>query len=372
MDTITLLIYLALAGVGLTALVQVFRVKGKKSLGLPKLVIGIVGVGLIALALVQLGAVSQWGIQPLTAGAGAIAPTTTTGAGQTATVATSTEGQAVPIDTFTLIGKEKLSNSYTTPNGTLRFYDSVTDPKSPTASTIDTITLTAGTGSSTAKKIRTETAYRIVFDGGASMYDKDYGITTFAVKDYNKNTGQYLYDLGELSRISAIAITNESLGFNGVGTNSIDNEISGANSFVNVTYNESAGDGQFYTENVIAFNGANTEAKEPVLCFEWDTSSPPEGNEISALTTQLVSGTDYSIPSSLIDYWSKQACITLGVTRSGGVSSKVKLTVTYDEANLDATDIWNLYIDDLGGIRAKDARLNTGATFDRIIFYQIP
>ena len=326
------------------------------------------------LLLANLGALQGIGInQPFTAGGAQIqpqagAPSTST----TTTTVTTTEGQAVPIDTFSVLAKEALSNSYTTANGTLRFYDSGTDPKSPTASNIDTITLTSGAGSSTAKKIKTETPYRVILDGGGSMYDDDYGIITFASKDYNKNTGQYLYDLGSLIRIATLELVNaSSTDINGVnsyviGTDEVGGDITNA---TGLTYDESVGDGQFYLQPTINFNGANQQTKEPVACFEWDTSNPPEGNEISALTQQLISGTDLAIASSLIDFWSKQECVSLGSVRDGGVSSKIKLTITVDEANLDANaDIWYFYMDDLGGIRAKDARLNTGAVYERIKF----
>jgi len=330
------------------------------------------------LALMQAGLLAGYGI-PQLAGLGeqlpfAAAPRTPSQGGVT-TVEVKAATGAFPIDTFSLASiKEKHSNSYTAANGTLKFYDDQTNPTSPTASTIDTITISAGAGSSTNKKILTDKPYRVVYDGVGTYYSKDLGIMTFQSKDYNKNTGQYAYDLGEIGKVATIddilaEIENLDKDVNGAANSSVVSiELGSETTSDQLQYNETAGDGQWYIQPTISFSGANTEVQEPVICFEFDQTNPPEGNEISAFTYQLQSGTDFGLPSDLLDYWSNEECLSLGAVVSGGTSSKIKLTVTYDEANLDTTDDWYLYVDDLGAIKGKDVVLNTAAALDKIKF----
>ena len=274
---------------------------------------------------------------------------------------------SIAIDTFSAIMKEKYSNSWSgVVNGTIRFYDSATDPKSATASNIDTITVASGAGSSTAKKIKTETPYRMVYDGIGSYYDRDYGIVTFAVKDYNKNIGQYLYDFGEIIDIASIVDWKEGNSTINGQTNS--STATGGEIVANgddvITYDISAGNNESYFDYPIEFSGSNSEVKEPVLCFEWDTSNQPEGNEITSLTTYLKEGMNFNIPQDLTNYWSKQECVSLGSIIRGGTYSLYRFTMKVDDGKL-SNDDWYLYVDDLGGIKAKDVRLNTGAVYNR-------
>ena len=386
------IIYIILGLIGLVVLVQSFRVKEKKIMNMPKFLVGFAGFVIVGLMIVQMGWLASFGINPLTAGIGnggnqnqdtdndGGVPTCPTGmvlntAGLCVSPRTGEVAKALLIESLSTISKEKYSNSQSAVSGTLRIYNSDVDPKTPTASTIDTITVSSGTGTSTNKKLRTDTAYRVVLDGAGTYYDKDYGVMTFTAKDYNPNTGSFLFDLGEVAKVSTIDdMLNES-DVSGLlnGQASITcgtDEICGGEASENVTYDESVGDGQFYIKPTISFSGANTEIKEPVVCFEWDTTNPPEGNELSALDYQLISGTDFGFAdSSWLNYWSTQSCLSAGSIAKGGVSSSIKLTLTVDEANLaNNADKWYLYVDDLSGIRAKDARLNTGATYDRTLF----
>jgi len=277
------------------------------------------------------------------------------------------------IDTLKIVeAKEKFSNAYDQVAGTLNFYDAGTDPSSPTASAIDTITVSAGAGSTTNAKLRTNTAYRVTFDGDGSYYDVDYGVITISESDYNPSTGTASISMGEVMKVSTIDdMMNESAVdgvVNGQTVATPGTAELGSNATDILWYDESVGDGQFYIEPTLSFSGANTGIKNAVLAFEWDTSNPPEGNEISALTYQLTSGTDLGIPSDLLNYWSTEEAIALGTSINGGTSSKIKLTITYDETNLDTTDVWYLAVDDLGELRGKDINLDTGATLDRITF----
>lgn len=381
MDT-NIIIWILAVIFGIVAIASFMRGKKQPILGMNKNVFGFIAllIGGVLVAL-QLGWLVSVGFAPLSSGISGQVPQAPQAPGQQVLVpVTPSAEQSVVIDTFSVTQlKEKYSNSYSTADGTLRFYDSGTDPKSPTASTIDTITVTNGAGSSTAKKLQTEKPYRVVFDGAGTYYDKDYGIITFATKDYNKNTGQYGFDAGEASAIGVpsvmLKVTDNST-VNGqttgvIGTDELGISVSIVtnNNITNLSYDKSVGDAQFYIEPTLGADGANTELKEPVFCFEWDVTNPPEGTEISAFTSQLQTGTNFNIPADLLDYWSTQSCISLGSTIGGGTTAKYRLTVTVVEADLNATDIWTLYEDDLGAIRGKDVRLNIGAQPDKITFF---
>jgi len=283
-----------------------------------------------------------------------------------------------PISTLSVISTAKNSNSHTTIGGDLDIFDPDTNPSDPTASPLDSISVSSGVGSTTNKYIKTSTPYRVVFDGEGTYYDVDYGVITFPDEDFNPSTGEYLFDMGTVTIVATIDdMLNESLLTGGYvngetsdltrGTAELGTDISSGNTD-NLTYDESAGDGQFYIKPTLSASGAYKELRDAVMCFEWDTSTPPEGNEISSIVYQLDSGTDFGIPSELVNYWSNEECISLG-SMTAGMSSRIKLLFTVDETALDDNaDIWYLGFDDLGSMRGKDVLLDTGATLDRIKF----
>ena len=90
----------------------------------------------------------------------------------------------------------------------------------------------------------------------------------------------------------------------------------------------------------MSISGSNQVAKDYVMCFVFANQNSPEGNEISAFTSQLQTGTDLGIPSDLLNFWSNEECVKLGTTVKSGSSAKYKFTITYTEANLDANDDW--------------------------------
>lgn len=277
-----------------------------------------------------------------------------------------------PISTLSVITTAKNSNSHTTIAGTLRVFDPDTNPADPTASALDTVTISSGVGSTTNKYIRTSTPYRVVFDGDGTYYDKDYGVMTFPDEDFNPSTGEYLFDMETITIVATIDdMINESGvagDVNGQSAATVGTAELGSNATDYFWYDESAGDQQYYIKPTLAASTAYTELKDAVVCFEWDTSNPPEGNEISSIVYQLDSGTDFSLPSELVNYWSTEECVSLG-TMMAGTSSKIKLTITVDESTMTAnSDIWYFGIDDLGSMRGKDINLDTGATYDRITF----
>jgi len=276
-----------------------------------------------------------------------------------------------PISTLSVISTAKNSNSHTTIAGDLDIFDPATNPADPTASALDSISVASGVGSTTNKYIRTSTPYRVVFDGEGTYYDKDYGVITFPDEDFNPSTGEYLFDMGTVTVVATIDdMLNESgvSGLvNGQSSTASGQEIENGSSADILIYDEGEGDGQFYIQPTLAVSAAYAELKSAVMCFEWDTTNPPEGNEISSIVYQLQSGTDFGMPAELVNYWSTEECIALG-DLTAGTSSTIKLTFTLDETALDTTDDWYLGFDDLGSMRGKDVSLDTGATYDRIEF----
>ena len=277
-----------------------------------------------------------------------------------------------PISTLSVISKAKNSNSYTTIGGDLDIFSPETNPSDPTASPIDSISVASGVGSTTSKYIKTSTPYRVVFDGEGTYYDVDYGVISFPDEDFNPSTGEYLFDMEEVVIVATIddmldesAVDGDVNGQSGNVTGTAELGYNGTDVFM---YDESVGDGQWYIMPTLSASTAYTELRDSVMCFEWDTSTPPEGNEISSIVYQLQSGSDFGIPSELINYWSNEECISIG-TMTAGMSSKIKLLFTVDETALDdSADIWYLGFDDLGSMRGKDVLLDTGATLDRIKF----
>lgn len=275
--------------------------------------------------------------------------------------------------------KEEYSNSWNAADYTVNYYESGTDPSSPTATAIDTTTITNGSGTDTDAVLKTCTKYRITFDGSSTYYDIDLGEVMLTAPDTDSSTVTVSYTIpgdfgttkgGELVGTLGDLIDEASMASTDGATNTMNND---ANELVNdttdsLTYDVSAGDGQFKVRMVIACNGANKVCKDVVVGFDWDDSAPPEGDEISSITAQLYTGTDLGIPSSLLNYWTKEEAVKIG-TLEGGVSGTYDLTINLTEGNLTAgDDIWYLYIDDLGAWHGKDVELGTKATGDRTAF----
>ena len=275
--------------------------------------------------------------------------------------------------------QEAHSNSWSAADGTINYYEKDVDPADPNASPIDTTTLTDGAGTDTSALLTTCTTYRTVIDGGSTYYDMDLGKIQFKAPDTTTSTVTLLEripsDFGtskgmELVGTISDLIDEASMASTDGATNTLSND---ANELVNdatdsLTYDLSAGDGQFKVRATIVCNGANKVCKDMALGFEWDSSAMPEGDEVSGITAQLYTGTDLGVPSSLLNYWSSESAVQLG-TLEGGVSGTYDLTFTLSESNITAgNDQFYLYIDDLGKWNGKDVELGTKATGDRTEF----
>lgn len=366
----SLIAYIVMVVIGALLALAVYQKSFKKK-GWVRNVVIIATIGLLAYGTMGI-LVNQEVITNATIGSAfftATGVTTPTG-GENIVVPEGTSTQLISTLKVSTI-KEKYSNTYNTVDGTIRIYDQTTNPTDPTASAIDTITVSNGVGNSTNSRIKTNIPYRVVFDGASTYYDFDYGIVVFDSASFNEQTGEYGFDAGVIGQVAKIDDMLDETNVAGL-VNGQSSVITGTdelgNSSDTLTYTISVGDGQFYIQPTLSISGANKEVKDAVLCFEHDITNPPEGNEMSALTYQLMSGTDFNFPTSdLLSYWSNEQCISLGTVASG-TSSTIKLTMTVDESNLDANDDWYLRLDDLGMPRGKDVVLNSGATPDSIKF----
>jgi len=297
------------------------------------------------------------------------------------------KGMVLPISKLTLRVQEAGSDAWNTADGTVNFYQAGVDPSDPTANTIDTATLTDGNAVTENGVLKTGTMYRVVIDGSSNYYDCDLGeiyfrsppnVTTSTVEvsysipgDFSCKgniDGKSMY-VGSFANIYTVADAN-SQDADGDGTidcatcndwgndlNEIDVETSNT-----ITYDLSDGDGTVYEYITIQCDGGNKYCKDVALDFDYDTSVPPEGDELSAFTAALNSGSDLGLPSSLLNYWKNQIPVVIG-TLEGGTSAEYKFTLTYSESNITAgDDNWTLIVDDLGEYMGKDVELGTKAT----------
>lgn len=295
-------------------------------------------------------------------------------------------------DSIILSATEKYSNSKTQANGgSIELYDKGTNPSDPNAVSLTTLKLGVAY---TSSDVLCGKEYRVVYDNATTRYAVDMGdqVLIDCANEYNENTADSFVDMtskfgleptkvatlsdaldetsasGEVNGATSTGTTNTSLtrgvaameiGCAGAGGCSADSTLS---------YNETSGDGTFYLDLTFGATGSQAELKEPVVCFEFDGTNPPEGNEITDLVVQRQSGTDFGIPSSTnwANVFANEECVKLGETISAGVSGKYRFTFTMNEANLNTNDDYTIKFDDLGSYRGKDAKLNLGATHDTV------
>ncbi|HEY0090066.1 MAG TPA: hypothetical protein VGB37_14565 [Candidatus Lokiarchaeia archaeon] len=346
---------------------KIFRDKGIK--------VKMLVVASLVIAYGLIGVASQLGIISMGGASSFFLTTTGVESSVIPEVVTIASGGAVSleklvIDTMKAVSYTKYSNSYTTVSGTLYFFPADANPGDPNTNAVDSITLSSGVGSSTNAILTTNTPYRVVFDGANTYYDKDFGIVK--IENLQKSTGTAQFNLGEIITVATLDdMLDESdvTGLvNGQAVNTSGTAELGYTSADSFMYDESVGDQIFYIQPTFSSSTANTELKNPAMCFEFDTTNTPAGTEVTAISSQLISGTDFNIPSDLTEYWTKEQCVLLTNSMKAGTSSTVKLTFTVDETALGTDDLWYLGFDDLGSLRGKDTNLNTGATIDRITF----
>ncbi len=288
-------------------------------------------------------------------------------------------GVAIPIKTLNVLVEEKNSGSFSAADGTLKIYRSGTNPSDANANPLDSVTVTNGNGTSTSGVIKTNTKYRVVLDGSTTYYDVDLGEIEFVGSNYDKDQGQYLLELVDSNAAIIVPTISDAFdettaaNFNGQTTANLSGtsgNVVGNMGTISADgtwyWNETAGT-TAYIEITPAFTGANAEVKEAVLCFDWDDSNPPEGNEFSDMTASLRTGTNYQLPSDILDYFNKEACIPL-VGAKAGDSGTYRISMTITAANFDTADDFTIKVDDLGKVDGKDVLLGTKATKDTITF----
>ena len=218
--------------------------------------------------------------------------------------------KTITIQNLDVAMKESQSNSYSAVEGILHIFDAETDPSSPTADAITSLTISAGQGNDTSGLIKTNTNYRVVFDGESTHYDIDFGVMFFSTDDLNENTGQLTWLVTDVDAVATISdMSDESdTEYN------ISELIGSAGTW---TYDESDGDGNFVFPLVVECAGANEKCKQMVVCIDWDDTNAPEGNEVSSMTAQLLTGANLGLPSDLLTYWSSESCYNLGDVLGG-------------------------------------------------------
>jgi hypothetical protein len=291
------------------------------------------------------------------------------------------------IENITVYTKTKGANSYTAYTGEIKLWDPEVNPGDANANAVSTSTVAAGTGTIDAKSFGTGDELKLTLDGSSTWYDMlmptagDFivvdeaeGIIKFTTADTTEESvspevefleivtittiDDMLEEGGETDNLSINGQTNTNLSVSTVEIGCADPGCADAGVLI---YDESQGDGDWYYKIDIGVTGANTWGEQMALCYEWESGAEPEGNEFSSITVQQISGTDYGMPSELVNYFANEACVQLGSIR-GGQSGEYKILYSTTEANLDTNDDFKLTLDDMGGIALKDIHLGSKAS----------
>lgn len=295
-------------------------------------------------------------------------------------------GQKLLTDSIKLSMVEKYSESPTNANGgNILLYTAGVNPKDPSASVLATLTL--GTAYTGADLMCGET-YRIVYSNSTSAYAQDLGdvVLIDCATEFNKDTADSFVDLTKkygVKRQKVATIddffdetktdgringqTNSSLvtGTAEIGYTGVDPSADAV-----MVYNETIGDGTVYLDLTFSASGSQSALKDAVVCFEFESGAEPEGTEISEIVMQHREGSVLNFPSS-VDWdtvFANEECVSASSEMLAGTSAKYRMTITYNEANLDTSDDFKLVFDDLGANKGKDAKQNLGATQDYVDF----
>ena len=276
------------------------------------------------------------------------------------------------------------SNSYTTATGSLKVFEKGVNPSESNANAYDEIFLTSGSGSTSDAKLKSATDYVMVYNGSTIYYDQWYLGNAFPLTSQLPyvQTSESAISTANVNVRNILTVATISDPLNEAATSGI---INGQTTAANTTsgssnelmigtgvtaadddtiyYNKTNGDGQFYIDLTIAFDGANKKVKNPVLDIVNDLTSPFDGNEFSSVTMTRQSGTDYGIPRDVTNYVNTATPIPLGTEAEGGDSGIYRMTFNGDESLMDATaDILYLYVDDNGRHLGQDILKGTKAT----------
>jgi len=288
------------------------------------------------------------------------------------------------IDSLVLQGKEKYSeDALTGSDGNIYLYDEGTNPKDPSATATHTLNFSTAY---TSSDIVCGKVYRVVFGHTTTAYAKDFGdqVLVDCTTEYNENTADATVDLSKkfgwkMQTVATLSDVFDETATTGILNGHTNTNVSaggeigcvdGCSADSTLIYDESNGDGTFYLDLSFGASGSQSELSEPVVCFEHDSTNGPEGNEISDIVVQRLSGTDFGISASTNweSVFANEECVKLGDSIQAGVSGDYRFTITYSEANLDTNDDYMIIFDDLADNKGKDARLNVGATRDAVDF----
>lgn len=276
--------------------------------------------------------------------------------------------------------KEKFTNDYTAGNGSLEIYAKGVSPSDANANPILSITISSGKGTDSNASINCGALYRWVYKGLNTYYDKDLGEFAIDCSSVSQDGTQTLFVL-PIDDIIRVATIDDICDETAQGSSNCINHASNTTfgtavelgcttvaADCSIEYNESTGDGTFDLYLTFAVSGGNEAVLDYSLCFDNDQTNPPAGDEFSAITHAHVTGTDWGIPSALLNHWKNQECILLSKEAVGGLSGEEKLTFSVTHANIDANADFRIVADDLGAVDGKDVLLGTKATKDVVTF----
>jgi len=256
------------------------------------------------------------------------------------------------------------------------------------------VNVSSGSGSDTSGNLDTNIPYQVGLDGGGvenCWYDEDFGEIILSSAEFNPSTAEYSFNnygrpidklirkIGNIDDVldETTGDTASTSKINGVNASISGGEIQCGTATCTADdtlfYNESgtSNDNVWFIQPTFAVSGTDGQVEDYSICFDFDDSNGPEGNEITQLTASEVDelGAAFNAvgTNNWKDIWSKEQCVIVG-TLFSGFRDEVRFTVTYDESLLDANDIWTMRVDDLGGWQQKDDLLNKGAAFDTITF----
>lgn len=306
--------------------------------------------------------------------------------GQTSqNIASSTLGKTAVTDSLLLSATEKYTNTIN-PAGDVVIYDEGVDPSDPTATARATLHL--GTAY-TSGDVIVGKRYSVMFHNSTSRYAEWLGssVELVSFNEYNENTGDSFVDLTSKFNLNPVQIAtiNDPLDesatdgtVNGQSSTNVSGSVeigcsNGCSNGGTLVYDESNADGTFYVDLDIGAGGSNSELQNTVITFQHESGVEPEGNEISAMSITRRSGSDLGLTSNInwVNVWANQESVELSNPIQAGTSGTYRLSITYNEANLDANDDFKLIVDDLNskaGSLGKDKNLKTGATQKTVDF----
>ena len=279
--------------------------------------------------------------------------------------------------------KEWKSGSFTSMGGTVHIFDAGDDPRDTTVNARDTITVTSGTGNTTAGVLFSGTQYVILLDGTTTHYDMYYNAQAYPLTSmlpYSATTSDAIStqtiefkDVVAFSTISdtidesaVTGIINGQTNVSGLVGNSNELQVGADDSAANgdtIFYNKTNGDDEFYLDITISTTGSNTALINPVIDIVNDITNPFDGDEFANVKASKQSGDDLGIPNDVTRNFNEFAAIPLGSFLENGASAVYRFTFSVEPTNLAVGgDQLNIFFDDNGEYQGQDIYRGTKAT----------